>query len=114
MSGSDDVLSVTFFSDYAARQKTEARITLGALGKRIAATTAATKAELPWVKLAHFGNRATAKGSLRHDQNVLGITGVEGDYDGEMVSLEEAVEIAKMAGLLSLIYTSPSHTPARP
>ena len=103
MSGSDDVLSVTFFSDYAARQKVEARVTLCALASRIAATTAPAKDRLPGVKLARFGDMATVKGSLRHDRNVLGITGVEGDYDGEKIAFDEAVEIAEKAGLLALI-----------
>jgi hypothetical protein len=76
---SDVQVPVTFFSDYAARSKTEARVTLSVLAHRIAKTTAPEKEKLPWLKLARFGQVATPQGSLRHNQNVLGISGVEGD-----------------------------------
>ena len=54
------------------------------------------------------------KNSLRHDDNVLAISGIEGDYDGERVSFDDAVEIAEKADLACIIYTSPSHTVAKP
>jgi hypothetical protein len=108
------VLQVTFFSDYAAQRKREAQVTLDALASSITIATAPGKNTLPWLKLARFGNKKTLKGSLRHDDNIVAITGVEADYDGEVVAFDEAVEIAEKAGLLSLVYTSPSHTPERP
>ncbi len=49
-------------------------------------------------------------GSLRHDANVLTITGIEADYDAEQVSFDEAVERLTGQGVLSMVYTSPSHT----
>jgi hypothetical protein len=45
---------------------------------------------------------------------VIACTGVEADYDGEAVGLDEAIEVAEKLGLLALIYTSPSHAPRRP
>jgi hypothetical protein len=69
---------------------------------------------LPWIKLARFGDVKSDKKSLRHDGNVTAITGVEADYDGEVISFDEAVEVAEKARLLAIVYTSPSHTDAAP
>ena len=38
----------------------------------------------------------------------------EGDYDGEALGVDYAVEIAEKAGLFALVYTSPSHAPLAP
>ena len=104
----DRPIAATLVADYAATRKREELITLRQLAGRIASTTAPTKAQLPWLKLARFGEARTEKGSLRHDANVLSISGVEADYDGEQVSFEEAVETAIKADLLCLLYTSPA------
>jgi len=106
--------SVTFFDDYAASHKREMALPPVELAELIRITTASDKSTLPWLKLARFGNARSPKGSLRHDRNVIAISGVEADYDGEKITLDEAVEIADKAGLLSVIYTSPSHRNAAP
>ncbi len=107
-------LSVTFFRDYAAQAKTERSLALPDLAARILNATAPSKAELPWLKLARFGNATTKLGSLRHDRNIIAISGIEADYDGERLGIDYAVETAEKAGLSALISTSPSHTPDRP
>lgn len=73
-----------------------------------------SKAELPLIKLARFGDDRTRKGSLRHNANMLAIEGVEGDYDGGKLSVERAAAKLRKAGLSAVIYTSPSHTPDKP
>jgi hypothetical protein len=73
-----------------------------------------TKAACPWIKLAVFGDRRSAKGSLRHDANVVQITGVEGDYDGEVIQPDEAVLRLERAGIKACVYTSPRHRPEAP
>lgn len=73
-----------------------------------------TKDACPWVKMASFGDIRTPKGSLRHDDNVLEIYGVEGDYDDEQIHPEQAVEMLERAGIRALVYTSPSHKPHAP
>jgi hypothetical protein len=88
--------------------------TLDELAALIRSTTGRTKDELPLVKFETFGDLMTDDGCLRHDANVLSVTGVEADYDGEVMSFEEAVGIADKAGLYALLYTSPSHSPSRP
>jgi hypothetical protein len=107
-------LSVTFFSDYAARKKREESLSLEALAKLIRSTSAPEKARLPWLKLARFGNAQTEKSSLRHDRNIIACSGVEGDYDGEEMSFDEAIGILGKAGIEAIVYTSPSHTDEKP
>jgi hypothetical protein len=49
-----------------------------------------------------------------NNANLLVITGVEGDYDGERVSVADVVRIINEAGLCAIVYTSPSHTEDAP
>ena len=113
---------VTFFSGFAATSKSEGKWSLAGLAQHIAAKTGPEKKKLPWLKLATFGCKKTplvpttdgsgrmTGGSLRHDENVLTITGIEADYDAEQVSFDEAVNRLTSAGVLGIVYTSPSHT----
>lgn len=82
-----------------------------------------SKDALPLLKLATFGNVRTParyvdgkrKGnSLRHDPNVIDVTGIEGDYDGEQVALEEAVRRLEQAQICALVYTTARHRPEAP
>jgi hypothetical protein len=84
------------------------------LADLIRVTVRQHKEQLPLIKFALFGGRRTEKRCLRHDGNVVGITGIEGDYDGGEISFARAVEIAENAGLSAIIYTSPSYTVAEP
>ncbi|WP_426027688.1 AAA family ATPase [Brevundimonas sp. TWP2-3-4b2] len=84
------------------------------LAARIESERAPAKADLPWLKLATFGDLTTIKGALRHDANLVSVTGVEGDYDAGEVSPAEAVARLRAANLAGIIYTTPTHTPAAP
>ena len=106
--------AITFFANATATRLTLERMTLPALRERILKTSASAKARLPWLKLAKFGNKRSDKGSLRHNDNVIEISGVEVDYDGEVVTLDETVGILRIAHLRALVYASPSHTAAKP
>jgi len=68
------------------------------------------KKALPLLKLAHFGNKATPKGSLRHDANVTALTGCELDYDEGQFSMYDAEKRLRQAGIEAFLYTSPSNT----
>jgi len=74
----------------------------------------ADKETLPLVKLARFGDQRTARGSLRSDENVEQVWGIEGDYDGEQVSIETAAERLKRYGIEALLHTSARHRPEAP
>lgn len=73
-----------------------------------------TKEACPLIKLAVFGDTQSARGSLRHDSNVLWVSGLEGDYDGEELPPEAGRLLLDMAGVQGVIHTTPSHTSERP
>jgi hypothetical protein len=74
----------------------------------------ASKQACPLIKLARFGDLKTDTGSLRHDSNVIEITGLEGDYDGGQIELGEAQRRLHDAGIEAALYTSPSHRLEKP
>jgi RecA-family ATPase len=108
------IVNVTFFADYAAKTLSTADMTLQELWTLVLKTTASEKAQLPWLKLATFGDKLSSKNSLRHDANVEAITGIELDYDRERMSFDDAVDLIEKARLNALIYSSPSHTVKKP
>ena len=66
---------------------------LDKIARSVRKVTATRKHELPLIKLAIFGDQWSPSGkSLRWDGNVVAVTGVEGDYDGEVMPPEEARE----------------------
>ncbi len=89
-------------------------MTLAAVAAHVMRAGAPTKADLPWLKLARFGDARSEKGSLRHDANVIAVTGVEIDYDGEVVGFEAACEWVRQKRVRALAYTSPSHSEDKP
>jgi hypothetical protein len=94
--------------------KHEEHHTLEALAELIRTTTADTKALLPWLKCARFGDARTDRNSLRHNGNVIAITGLEGDADNGQLSFDGAVQKLTEARIEALVYTSPSHTQDAP
>ncbi|MFN3973198.1 MAG: PriCT-2 domain-containing protein [Gemmobacter sp.] len=113
-SGCDLPLAVSMFADVKAQRIEPNHLSLRQLLDRLNSTTARDKAALPLVKLATFGDARTDKGSLRHDANLLRVSGVEGDYDAGAVSPQDAAERLRRAGIAALIYTTPSHTAEAP
>jgi hypothetical protein len=106
----DRPITWTKFFDQTGRGKEEHTGALREIGALARDTTAAVKDDLPWIKLATFGDQRSPKGdSLRNNANVLSISGVEGDYDAGEITPAEAAGLMKAAGLAGLIYTSPSH-----
>jgi hypothetical protein len=110
----DRPLAVTVFLDRRAQEKREHLLTLRELLPLIRDTTGDAKDRLPWLKLARFGDARTSKNSLRHNANVLAIVGIEGDYDNEALTIDDAVQSLRAAGLAAMVYSSPSHTEDRP
>jgi hypothetical protein len=107
-------IKFTVFFSYAADVKREEEMTPAVLAERIRVTTAREKDRLPWLKLATFGDLKSDKASLRHDANVIAISGIEADYDAGLVTFDDAQERLEKQGLAAIIYTSPSHTAATP
>jgi len=102
-------IPITFFDDKFAAVQYRESMTLPQLADEIRWMTDSRKTRLPWLKLALFGDQASAKGCLRTNANTLEITGVEIDYDGGATSFDEAVKRLTAAGLRALIYTSASY-----
>lgn len=105
----------TLFPDRFATTKADHDETWEAICAGIAnAPEYADKASCPWISLAVYGDAATDKGCLRNAANVRFITGIEGDYDGEEVSIDEAARRARAFNVSACFYTSPSHRPDAP
>lgn len=102
-----------FKSIKATRGRTDTQ-TLSGLCNLLRSTVALSKGRLPLLKLARFGERRSSKGSFRHDANIVEISGVEVEYDGEEVGFDTAVAKLRGAGLCFVAYTTPSHAPERP
>lgn len=107
-------IAVTMFPDFGASTKSEELLSLATLAPRIKTTAGAVKDQLPWLKLAKFGTLKTDKNCLRHDKNVIAISGVEGDYDAGVTTVDEAVAMLQRANVAGMIYTSPSHNEDAP
>jgi hypothetical protein len=105
---------VTLFKNLYATEKQEVSLSLEDLAELILRTAAPARERLPLLKLAQFGDQRTANNSLRSNANMLSISGIEGDYDAGIVSVDEAVDRLKAADIKALVYTSPSHTPIKP
>lgn len=105
---------VTFFEDAKATTFSRGRFCLSELHAIIPGVVAPIKKKLPWLKLARFSNKPTPDGCLRHNDNVVAITGIELDYDGEQISFKDAVRTLRRLGCRALIYTSPSHSGIKP
>ena len=105
---------VTRFQNVKSVKRIQQTMTLDELTTLIKRPTATEKKGLPLLKLARFGDKPSAHGILRHDKNVLAVSGVEVDYDAEAIPFKEAVEVIRRADVLAILYTSPSHTPQKP
>jgi hypothetical protein len=101
---------ITRFEDETAQAMSKGEHTLPSWRDHMLAENAKSKKATPWCKMAVFGDDRSAKGCLRHDANVVAITGVECDYDDEAISFDEAVEVMRDAGIRCLLYTSASHS----
>ncbi|QJU56830.1 AAA family ATPase [Sphingomonas sp. AP4-R1] len=110
----DRSVTITIFADELAQRKSERQISLRQFAQEVHDPSARAKADLPLMKLARFGNVSTTKGSLRNNDNVLEIEGIEGDYDGGLVGVADAAAWLRNANIAALIYSSPSHTPDKP
>lgn len=108
-------INVSFFATASADRIERSAMAVPDLAYLIRTRTpAANKMSAPWVKLATFGELRSANGSLRHDENVQAVSGVELDYDGEIIAVDEAVERLEAARLDCIVYTSPSHALTKP
>lgn len=110
------LITYTLFPDVTPATKQErADVPWDTLVENIRkAPTYLNKSSCPLISIGEYGDLKTDKDCLRHAANVRRIFGIEIDYDGEAVPMEEAAAILQTANICAVFYTSPSHTPERP
>ena len=102
---------VTRFPDKFAASLKHGYVTLPQIASSVAVATAATKEQLPLLKLQRYGGVFSANNCLRYDNNVKEISGLEGEHDKGTLSFVDAVAALRKAGIRSIVYTSPSYVP---
>jgi hypothetical protein len=107
-------IELTLFVDERAQAKKRWHMTPMQMVANIHNEKKASKADLPWLKLAVFGDQKSERGSYRHNANVKWITGACGDYDGGNITFDEAEERLHEVGVMAVIYTTPSYTDEKP
>ncbi len=106
---------VTIFQDKYARKKTGEQCTIDDLADLAADPQIySSKQDMPLIKLATFGDLKSKKGSLKTDDNLISVTGIEADYDAEQMPMREAAARIENAGIEAVLYTSASHTEDKP
>lgn len=113
------LISYTIFPDVWPKTKMDrSDVPWKELVSRIRASDAyPDKAHCPLVSLCEYGSLLSGSAKqpiLRHAQNIVRAYGAELDYDGEAISPERGAALLEAARIQSVIYTSPSHTPAKP
>jgi hypothetical protein len=73
-----------------------------------------SKRSQPLIKLGAFGGKRTPNGSLRSNENLETISGVEIDHDAGTMTLAEARARLEVAGVKAVLYTSASHAVEKP
>ena len=108
------MIVTTFTSRTDTTRKREIAMTLDELADLVRTTTGAAKDVLPRLKAARFGATLNERGSLRWGGNVTTLSGVAADYDDEEMTVDEAIERLEKAGIIGMVYTSPSNRPDAP
>ena len=108
-------MTITLWTSHKGTAKRDMNMTWAQFGDWIATLPPAkTKADCQLIKLAKFGNEKTEKGALRTDSNVLEVTGIEGDYDDEVMTPESALAKLEEYGLVATIAPTFSNTADKP
>lgn len=107
----DRAMAFTFFPNDFAFKKSERTFTLREFKAKVKRTTAEKKSDLPWFKVARFGDKKTDKGSYRSNANLKNFDAIETDYDKGKISIEEACDLFEKAGLSGMCYETPSSAP---
>jgi hypothetical protein len=110
----DHPIAITFFRNRYANEKFERVSSIRRMVPVILRTNKSRKDFLPFLKLGLFGDLRTERDALRHDANVLTVSGAECDDDGEIIAMGQAAATLRRANIAALLYTSPSFTADRP
>ncbi len=110
-----DPFVFTFFSSISGRDARRIRTTWAEFVAGLErAKPQAVKEAAPLIGIYTLGDARTAKGSLRHDDNVRTVTGATLDYDAGAVTPDEARRRLEEHGIRAVVVTTFSHTPGHP
>ena len=106
----------TTFDDVLGKALTEHETTWPAFVDMLRTLPRVPQKELaPLASLCTYGDHVKPGGeSRRNADNVTAVFGVEVDYDGEVISVDEGVKTLQAAGLTSVVCTTASHSPHAP
>lgn len=105
----DLTLTATIFKDVKAQNLEEKTFTWSQLVEHLTECPTYThKQALPLISFCRYTGQRTDKGSLRAGEFVTSVTGLEIDYDGGEITIDEARNRLQAAGLISVIYSTPS------
>ena len=111
----DNAFSYTWFPDAFAKTKRQQTTTWGQAVQDIRRPDKyPNKASQPHFKAAEFGDLITSKGCLRFEGNMGLSFAVEIDYDSGAVSISEAAERLKAAGIEAVLHSTASSAPNNP
>jgi putative DNA primase/helicase len=110
----DAAITITVFPDVFAKTKDPQHVALSAFSAELRDARGPDKYQLKLFSPGSYGSKRTAAKALRHDNNIVELFAVVGDYDGGKVSVDEAVAALEAAGVCALVLTTPSHTRAFP
>jgi hypothetical protein len=102
---------LTRFSDLSGNDPLEVTLAWAGL-KRMFVNMApkfVAKDAMPLISGGRFGITVSAKGSFRHDGNVLSIRVLVVDVDDWPFEVEDAMERLRIAGVAAILFTTPSH-----
>lgn len=111
---SEPTFGLSFWPNIRCTSASFEQLTAGALAARIRMAEAESKALLPSFSGGRFGGKRSPKNSLRHLDNLAAVTAIIGDHDAGTMQPWEAAQRLTAAGIRCLIYTTPSHGPAKP
>ena len=100
---SEKTIEITIFDSQSGTRFSTIERSLAGLADLIKNTHADRKEDLPWLKLARFGETRSRNGSLRTNANMVSISGVEVDYDAGDIPPNRAADMFAEAGISALI-----------
>jgi hypothetical protein len=110
----DTAITITVFPDVFAKAKDPQHVALNVFSAELRDARAPDKYQLKLFSPGSYGSKRTAAKALRHDNNIVELFAVVGDYDGGKVSVDEAAAALEAAGVCALVITTPSHTSTFP
>jgi hypothetical protein len=115
MSNYNNFLSFTIFSDLQGKTLNEYQWSWEEFCQKVESPRIyPSKAHMPLIKMATFGEIKTSSNSLRNDDNVLEVYGVECDYDGGIITIDQAADALKKRGVRAVLYSTPTSSPEKP